>query len=77
MQGAVDWYELQEPGLGFELLQKAEECFLAIFTNPRYYYNISEKERQIHLERFPCKIVYFIKEDTVVVLSFFHAVRKV
>ena len=30
MQEAFEWYESQEPGLGFELIEKAESCFLDI-----------------------------------------------
>jgi hypothetical protein len=57
------------------LIVKAEECFVSITTNPKYYYNISTKERRIHLDQFPYKIIYFIKADTIVVTSFFHAAR--
>lgn len=76
MQEAFEWYESQEPGLGFDLIEKAESCFLDITNNPQYYYNISDKERRIHLDKFPYKIIYFIKENTIVVTSFFHAARK-
>jgi toxin ParE1/3/4 len=75
MQEAFEWYESQKPGLGFELIEKAEDCFASITTNPKYYYNISEEERRIHLDKFPYKIIYFITLDTVVVTSFFHAAR--
>lgn len=76
IQEAFEWYETQEPGLGFELIEKTEACFFKITTNPQYYYNISDKERRIHLEKFPYKIIYFIKENTIVVTSFFHSARK-
>jgi toxin ParE1/3/4 len=76
MQEAFEWYESLEPGLGFDLIEKAEACFASITTNPQYYYNISDKERRIHLEKYPYKIIYFIKKDTIVVTSFFHAARE-
>ena len=76
MQEAFEWYESIEQGLGFKLLEKAEICFFYITNNPQHYYNISDKDRRIHLNKFPYKIIYFIKEDTVVVTSFFHAARK-
>ncbi len=76
MQEAFKWYESQELGLGFDLIQKEEACFASISINPQYYYNISDKERRIHLEKYPYKIIYFIKEDTIVVTSFFHAARE-
>jgi hypothetical protein len=27
MQDAFEWYERQEPGLGFDLIEKTEACF--------------------------------------------------
>jgi hypothetical protein len=59
--------------LGFDLIKKVEACFASITTTPQYDYNISDKERRIHLDKYPYKIIYFIKEDTIVVTSFFHA----
>jgi toxin ParE1/3/4 len=76
MQEAFEWYESQEAGLGFDLIEKAEACFASITTMPQYYYNISDKERRIHLDKYPYKIIYFIKEDTIVVTSFFLASRE-
>ena len=76
MQEAFEWYESQQLGLGFDLIEKAEACFASISNKPQYYYNISDKERRIHLDKYPYKIIYFINEDTVIVTSFFHASRE-
>lgn len=76
LQEAFEWYESQELGLGYDVIEKVETCLASITTNPQYYYNISDKERRIHLEKYPYKIIYFIKENTIVVTSFFHAARK-
>jgi hypothetical protein len=34
MQEAFEWYESQEPGLGFDLIEQAENCFASITINP-------------------------------------------
>ena len=76
LQDAFNCYETQMPNLGFVLMEETERCFSLIKMNPKFYFSISEKERRIHLKKYPYKIIYFIEENTVIVTSFFHASRK-
>lgn len=76
MQEAFEWYENQQFGLGFNLLDHAGICLKSIEKNPAYYGFLTKFERRIHLRKFPYKIIYFLSEDNIVVSSFFHAARK-
>ncbi|MCW5908884.1 MAG: hypothetical protein KIS94_13555 [Chitinophagales bacterium] len=71
---AMAWYETQQAGLGEELEADMDQALLILQRNPFYevrYRNL----RVFNLERFPFQIIYIVFNQTIRVISFFHAHR--
>ncbi len=76
LQKIFEWYEKQQIGVGYILLQEIENCFEKLSVNPQHYTYINEKYRRIKVKRFPYQIIYEIEETVVFVNSVFHTKRK-
>jgi len=76
MTEAFDWYEERMPGLGFEFLLCVEAVFNSIQRSPQQYRCVHHKEvRRALTRRFPYEIFFVEEEQSIVVLSVFHAKR--
>lgn len=78
---ASDWYEAQQPGLGYEFALAYEEALDRIEANPTQWGRLEtyRGKRQIHrclLKRFPYYVVYEILPTEVVVLAVAHGSRR-
>ncbi len=76
IESAVDWYENQSPGLGFDYLSEMEESFSILLSNPNAWANLELGFKKFILHRFPFSIIYRIQNDVVFVLAVAHAGRK-
>jgi toxin ParE1/3/4 len=76
MTAAIDWYDLQSPGLGNEFEDAVSHSLHAIGTNPHQYQIVRGEIRRAPLgRRFPYFILYGITDDEVVVLRCVHGSR--
>jgi len=76
MQEAFEWYENKRNGLGYELLEKIEACFLKISNNPAHYNHINETYWRIKTQKFPYLIIYEIEELFVFIFAIRHAKQR-
>ena len=74
-ENAYVWYEEKLKGLGDDFLITLEYAYYKISQNPSHFSFIdSNKEiRDYLLPRFPFLIVYRIKNDTIEIITIYHA----
>ena len=72
---ALQWYEKQVDGLGFEFLSAVDACFQSIIRRPLSYPSVHSSVRRALLRRFPYEILFIVRARRIVVLAVFHAKR--
>jgi plasmid stabilization system protein ParE len=72
---ACDWYEQRDAGLGTEFMRAVDSCVHQIERQPEMYPMVHKNVRQALTRRFPYSIFYLVEEDTIYVVSIFHASR--
>ncbi|MDP4131406.1 MAG: type II toxin-antitoxin system RelE/ParE family toxin [Bacteroidota bacterium] len=76
LREAFDWYELQKPDLGFELIAEVEDVFERLCERPLNYSIINGRFRKIKVNRFPYLVIYEIEEDRIVISMIKHIKKK-
>ena len=71
LEGAIDWYEAQQPGLGIRFLDNVESAVVSILENPRRFPKTHDAYRRSLVRRFPFSIHFSIEEDLVIVHAIF------
>lgn len=66
---AVDYYEDQRPGLGYEFLSEVEAAIDKIIQFPDAWTPLTKRIRRILLKRFPFGLLYNIQDDTVIIVA--------
>lgn len=71
------WYERERAGLGAEFIAAVDEAILALSTGP-----LLHRVRQVSLgirwtltARFPYRVIYAVRDDTILVLAVEHTKR--
>lgn len=74
---AAIWYEEQRVGLGAEFLADIRTSVEQVVANPRRYRRLRRRPevRRITAKRFPYRIFYVVRADTVVVFRVLHGAR--
>ena len=62
---AFEYYEKQREGLGHDFLLCIEECMSKVERNPIHYKVIYKELRRIAVRRFPYRILYLVKDNSV------------
>ena len=76
LKEAYSWYQEKRKGLGEEFLLNIEAGINFISRNP-YIHAAEYKEARKHLiKRFPYKIIYFILNESIIILAVVHGKRK-
>lgn len=78
---AVRWYEAQEPGVGFALIERAQEARRAIITWPNAApifttTNNGTVIRSRGIRGYPYRIVYVTQPGALVILAYAHRRRE-
>lgn len=68
---ALEWYEKQRHGLGFEFLDCIEIALKEIITFPQMYQLCYSNYRRNVIRRFPFSIFYTIEDNEIVIHSVF------
>jgi hypothetical protein len=76
IQEAFEWYEDQQAGLGFDLIDEIENGYMKITRHPLHYSAINIRFRKLKINRFPYLIIYEIEGDTIIINSFRHTRRE-
>jgi len=74
---AVEYYEAQEPGLGFELFEEVWAAIERIEQYPQAWQSVSPRTRRCQTNRFPYGVIYQIreKESEILIVAVAHLHR--
>ena len=75
VEGIVDWYEDERPGLGREFLEELRATFARVLTGPYGYQVLRAGIRRALLKRFPYAVFFTVEGDTIVVTRVLHTSR--
>lgn len=67
INGAFEYYENRRLGLGHDFLLCIEEGLAKIERNPLHYKIIYKELRRISVRRFPCRILFLVRNQQVIV----------
>ncbi|MFO1433896.1 MAG: type II toxin-antitoxin system RelE/ParE family toxin [Candidatus Competibacteraceae bacterium] len=75
---AVEYYEAQKPGLGFELFEEVWAAIERIEQYPEAWQPVSPRARRCQTHRFPYGVIYQIreKENEILIVAVSHLHRK-
>lgn len=72
---AVDYYNSQREGLGFEFSEEVQATIERIVQYPEALSPISRRTRRCRMKRFPYGIIYQIRGETIFVIAIMHLHR--
>ncbi len=75
MAEAVDYYNEQSPGLGFEFAAEVKKTLARIRSFPEAWPRFSGETRRCILNRFPYGAIYQLRRDGVLVPEIMHLSR--
>jgi len=78
---AASWYERKQPGLGISLLELIDQAVERIRSgvlpsNPVPGVMKNKDARRVLLRRFPYSIVFYERDDQIVIVTFAHSSRR-
>ncbi len=69
VEAAFDWYEGEEPGLGFEFLAELRAAYERIVDQPFGYQDIRSGIRRALTGRFPYAVYFSVEGETIVIVA--------
>ena len=76
LSNAIDWYQMQRPGLGDRFLESFLASVNGLLEKPFRFQRVDEDIRRVRLRSFPYSILYFVEGDSIVVVACAHASRR-
>jgi plasmid stabilization system protein ParE len=76
LDGAVEYYEQCQAGLGLEFAEEAYAAIARIIQYPVAWSSLSQNSRRCLISRFPYGIIYQIKSHTVRIVAVAHLSRR-
>lgn len=75
-QTAVDYYNSERPGLGYEFANEIRTTLARINSFPEVWPVIDNGIRKCIVKRFPYALIYSIQNDLIVIIAVMHMKRK-
>lgn len=75
VESAFQWYESEEPGLGFEFLKQLRDCYERLLRIPYGYQELRSGIRRALIKQFPYAVYFSVEDEVVVVLAVMHTAR--
>ena len=80
-EDAVVYYERREEGLGARLIHEVDEAIALALEYPEAFSAVQEVPepfglRWVMLRSFPIKLVYTVRDETLLLVAVFHARRR-
>src|SRR5262244_748353 len=75
-QDAIDFYNRQRAGLGFEFSDEVKDAVTRITNYPLAWTLLSKRARRCQVHRFPYSIIYEAQSDLIVIVAVQHHRRK-
>ena len=72
---AIEYYNQQSEGLGFEFAGEVKKTLERIIQFPEAWKKLSDRSRRCRTNRFPFGIIYQIRSDKIVILAVMHMHR--
>ncbi len=69
---AVDYYNTQCPGLGYEFAAEVQQTLTRITEFPEAWPSLSARSRRCLTRRFPYGILYQVRRNEILVLAVMH-----
>jgi len=69
---AFFWYESKQPQLGERFLNKLDDCFDVLKSNPNIYSRKYKSMRQAIVSKFPFVVIYEIEKRNIIVYAVFN-----
>ncbi len=69
---AVDYYNGQSEGLGFEFVLEVKETIQRIVLYPQAWTALSKRTRRCRTKRFPYALVYQVRKDFILIAAVMH-----
>lgn len=69
VEAAFDWYEGEEPGLGFDFLDELRAAYQRIQERPFTYQDLRSGIRRALTRRFPSAVYFSIEGETIVIVA--------
>jgi len=66
---AVDYYNTQSEGLGFEFAGEVRNTLQRIITYPEAWPQLSKRTRRCRCIRFPYGLIYQIRHDEIIIVA--------
>ncbi len=71
---AIEWYEKESEGLGTQLYLEVEKTLNILRRNANFEIRYLDL-RLINVKTFPYQVIYRIKGNQIIIVSFFHGHR--
>jgi len=75
-QEAIDYYNEQRSGLGFEFSDEVRAAVDRIRNYPEAWTPLSNRTRRCQVRRFPYSIIYEARSDVIIIVAIQHHKRK-
>ena len=75
-QEAIDYYNSQGTGLGFEFSDEVKSAVARIRNYPKAWTPLSRRTRRCQVHRFPYSRIYELRSDLIVIVAIQHHRRK-
>lgn len=72
---AVDFYNAERPGLGYEFAEEVQRTLDRISAFPAAWPLFSQRTRRCIVRRFPYGVLYQVRADCVLVVALLHMKR--
>ena len=77
LQESYDWYETKLAGLGDDFISAVEDTIATIIEHPESHAIFIDDYRKVNTRRFPFKLIYSLKGETITIWSVFHHSRDI
>jgi plasmid stabilization system protein ParE len=75
VEAAFDWYEGEEPELGFEFLAELRAAYHRIVDYPFGYQDLRSGIRRALTRRFPYAVYFSVEGETIVIVAVLSTAR--
>jgi plasmid stabilization system protein ParE len=75
VEAAFDWFEGEEPGLGFEFLEELRAAYHRILDHPFGYQDLRSGIRRALTRRFPYAVYFSVEGETIVIVAVLSTAR--
>lgn len=72
---AIDFYNSERAGLGYEFAEEVKDTLNRIAVFPEAWPLFSRRARRCFVRRFPYAVLYQVRDDSVLVVALLHTKR--